>query len=141
MKKVVIIGLVSVITFGLGALALNASAFWGGKGMGDIQRSQEMIQLQEKIHEAIKNGNYSQWKELIGDRPMGSLINENNFARFAEMKKLMWDGKFTEANQIREELGLNKGFGNGAGMKQGKGSENRSGARDGSCGHARANNS
>ena len=66
----------------------------------------------EAMIEAIDNNNYSAWKELMGDNSVIEKITEENFAKFVEARQLMVDGKYEEAEALREELGLqnNRGF-------------------------------
>ena len=56
---------------------------------------------------------------MQGRGRVSQVVNEGNFARFAEMHKLMLEGKTNEANAIRTELGL--GLRNGSGQGQGMG--------------------
>jgi hypothetical protein len=59
------------------------------------------------MEEAFNNNNYAQWKELQGNRgQVSQVVNEQNFARFAEAHRLMIQGKTEEATKIRAELGL-----------------------------------
>ncbi len=60
------------------------------------------------IQEAIKNNDYVSWSELIGDKKIGEIINEDNFSQFVEMHNLIKEGDFAAADEIREELGLLK---------------------------------
>ncbi|EKE16217.1 MAG: hypothetical protein ACD_11C00026G0007 [uncultured bacterium] len=60
----------------------------------------------ESISKAIESNDYKAWKELMSGRRMADVINENNFSKFTEMRKLRLEGKIEEANKIREELGL-----------------------------------
>lgn len=67
---------------------------------------------------AFENKDYNAWKNLMQGRGrITQVINEQNFSRFAEMHKLMLEGKTEEANKIRQELGL--GLQNGSGIKMG----------------------
>ena len=79
------------------------------------ERHQEMIQ-------AFDGNDYQAWKELMqGKGRVTEVINEDNFARFAEAHKLALEGKTEEASQIREELGLGLGNRRGQGNGQGRG--------------------
>jgi len=70
---------------------------------------------------AFESGNYNAWKELMnGKGRVTQVINESNFAKFAEAHKLAESGDLAGANAIRTELGLNQG-GKGHGMKNGGG--------------------
>jgi len=78
----------------------------------------------EAIIEAIDNKDYVTWKELMGDNPITEKINEDNFDKFVEARRLMLEGQYEEAKALREELGLQqggRGFKNGMdGMRRGK---------------------
>jgi len=72
----------------------------------------------DRIEKALENNDYNAWKEAMsGKGKVIEIINENNFSKFAEMHKLMREGKTEEAKTIREDLGL--GQGKGAGMGRG----------------------
>ena len=69
---------------------------------------------------AFENKDYNAWKSLMQGRGrVMQIINAQNFARFAEAHKLALEGKTSEANKIKTELGL--GVRNGTGMGQGMG--------------------
>ena len=71
---------------------------------------------------AFENKDYNAWKEQMQGRGrVSQVINEGNFARFAEMHKLMLEGKTEEAGKIRTELGLGLGDGSGQGQRSGYG--------------------
>lgn len=78
---------------------------------------------------AINNNDYESWKKLMqGKGRVTQIINESNFSKFAEAYKLAKEGKYTEADAVRKELGLRtsngektgNGFGNGQGMGHGR---------------------
>jgi len=94
------------------AASANAQVGWMSKskkaGFGrlyDQERHQKMV-------DAVNNGDYEAWKSIVGDRPISEKINSENFSKYCQMKKLLWEGKFEEAKTIAEELGLN-GYGFG----------------------------
>ncbi|KKR44778.1 MAG: hypothetical protein UX02_C0002G0071 [Candidatus Moranbacteria bacterium GW2011_GWC1_45_18] len=65
------------------------------------------VERHEAMQKAFENNDYNAWKSLMNGRGrVTEAINEGNFAKFSEMHRLMLDGKYDEANQIREELGL-----------------------------------
>ena len=118
----------SMLTLGVGlsAVALagamsvhQASAFWGGGESAtrpnfDPERHAQMEQIME-------SGDYNAWKAQVGDRPMASVISEENFSKFVEMWKAREAGDVEKVTQLREELGLpargqfHKGDGQGEG--------------------------
>lgn len=70
------------------------------------EQCQEKFQNREQIQQAIENGDYNSWKELVGDNPITQKIIADNFAQFVEMHQLLKDKKFAEAEQIAQGLGL-----------------------------------
>lgn len=88
----------------------------------------EMKANQEKMQVVMDNKEYTAWKVLMQEKLANSpvaktlnVVNESNFSKFVEMHNLMQAGKITEANAIRQELGLperggGKGMGFGRGM-------------------------
>lgn len=91
----------------------------------------EMKAEQEKMQTIMDNKDYTAWETLMQERLNNSpivktmnAVNENNFSKFVEMHNLMQAGKFTEANVIRQDLGLlekGEGMGFGRGMHGGRG--------------------
>ncbi len=83
---------------------------------------------------AMDSNNYQAWSELMADRGrITRVINEDNFARFAEARQLAHEGDLEGADAIRQELGIRTSNGEkvgaGYGEKQGrnKGEGRRSG--------------
>ena len=75
----------------------------------------------EAVENAIESNNYVAWKNLMQNRGrVTQVVNQANFARFAEMHKLMDQGKTVEAGKIRTELGLGLQNGSGRGMGMGR---------------------
>ncbi len=111
--------LITAAVFGLflTAGALSTYAFrGGGGGKGGPNFDSEKNQA---IQESLENGDYNTWKELVADTPMANEnITEENFARFAEMHKLMQEGNREEAEALREELGLPEKGGFGPKMRK-----------------------
>lgn len=101
--------------FGLGGLTLGAillvvngaSAYRGDPSVLGPNYSADR---HEAMTRAFLNNDYYAWKALMtnGGRVV-SVINENNFSRFAEAHNLAKQGRLEEAKQIRSELGLGVG--------------------------------
>lgn len=70
----------------------------------------------EAMNQAFEKNDYNAWKKLMEGKNsrVTQVINEKNFAKFAQAHKLQLEGKTDEANKIRIELGL--GLNNGRGM-------------------------
>lgn len=76
----------------------------------------------EAMEKAFQNNDYNAWKSLMQGRGrVSQVITQENFARFAEAHRLAEQGRYAEANAIRQELGLNVGQGYKARSGFGKG--------------------
>lgn len=62
-----------------------------------------------EIHEAVEDGDYERFLELIADTPLADLITtEADFERFKEAHELRESGDHDEARLILDELGIDK---------------------------------
>jgi len=77
---------------------------WGKRGMSEEQQA-EMMAMKEDMNAAIEAGDYDAWLALASQNEwhsaMTDVINEDNFARFAEAHRLISEGR-----DILEELGV-----------------------------------
>jgi hypothetical protein len=127
---------------GKGASLVDASS--GGELASSTPRGRcYSADRHEKAVQALTAGDYAAWREVMSENECHprvlDVVNETNFARFAEAYKLAADGKIAEADVIRTELGLpkladrgngqagacdgsRKGQGKGKGQGQGYGS-------------------
>ncbi len=119
---VAVIGLIGAYTF--------SNAYQGDYTKKGPNYSEERHKIME---EAFEKNDYNKWKEQMNGRGrVSEIINKNNFSKFAEAHRLAEEGKYEEANKIREELGLRtqdkmrNGGRNLGHKKQGRG-ENRGG--------------
>ena len=75
------------------------------------------------MQNAFTTNNYEIWKTEMEKTNLGkrvlSVINKDNFAKFAEANKLAQQGKIAEADKIREELGLRTSTGGPMGKGNG----------------------
>lgn len=111
---------VSVLALGAGVLFTSVPSTLAYRGDPNVQGSNYSPERHEAMVKAFENKDYNAWKSLVqGKGRVTQVINEGNFARFAEMHQLRLEGKTDEANQIRTELGL--GLRNGTGYGQGQG--------------------
>ena len=78
------------------------------------QRHKSMLKLYEYTTDINKmKTNYAEWKKLMAERPILEKINTlDKFRMFLEMRKLRIEGKYQQANELREKLGLNWERGN-----------------------------
>ncbi|KKS95668.1 MAG: hypothetical protein UV71_C0004G0008 [Microgenomates group bacterium GW2011_GWC1_43_13] len=110
------------IALGAGALFASNSSALAYRGDPNIQSPNYTAERHEAMTRAFENKDYNAWKEQMQGRGrVSQVINEGNFARFAEMHKLMLEGKTEEAGKIRTELGLGLGDGSGQGQRSGYG--------------------
>jgi hypothetical protein len=110
----------SAIVLGTGVLLVTASGALAYRGDPNVQGPNYSPERHEAMTKAFENKDYNAWKELMqGKGRVTQVVNEGNFARFAEAHKLALEGKTEEAKNIRTELGL--GLRNGSGQGQGMG--------------------
>ena len=118
-----------------GSMAVSAAS-----DIGQFKNGRMNPENRDQIFSAIESGDYQTWKNLMGDRgKITEVINESNFAKFAEMHQLMKDGKMEEAKKIGDELGLGnmKGrFGRGGIGENGNGPRFVDSNGDGVCDHS-----
>jgi hypothetical protein len=94
------------------------------RGDTNVQGPNYSAERHEAMTNAFENQNYNEWKnQMQGRGRVTEVVNEKNFAKFAQAHKLMLEGKTEEANQIRQELGLglHDGSGYGSGQHDGQG--------------------
>ncbi len=118
MKKTILaLGVTALILGGLFMLPELADAYRGDPSVKGPDCSEERHQ---EMEQAFENNDYQAWKNLMqGKGRVMQVINEGNFAKFAQAHELAEQGKMDEAKQIREELGL--GLKNGSGKNGGQG--------------------
>jgi len=93
----------------------TASAY---KGDPTVKGPNYSVERHEAMTKAFENNDYDAWKKSMqGKGRVTQVVNQNNFAKFAEARRLMLEGKNTEAQKIRQELGL--GIKNGSGRMGG----------------------
>jgi hypothetical protein len=118
MKKISIITLmIAAIAVSLMSFANSAYAYKGDPAVKGPNYSESRELAMEK---AFDSNDYNVWKNLIqGKGRVTQVINKDNFAQFAKAHNLAEEGKISEANQIRTQLGL--GLQNGSGQGKGMG--------------------
>jgi len=112
-------------TLGLGALVLGLGIISASTGTalayrGDpaVKGPNYSVERHEAMTKVFANKDYTGWKNLMaGKGRVTQVVNQDNFARFAEAHQLALQGKTEEAQKIRQELGL--GLHNGAGKTAG----------------------
>ena len=112
-KKHITLGLTGLILGGT-LLTSQVGAYQGDVNVKGPNYSPER---HEQMTKSFANNDYNAWKELMNGRGrVTQVVNKDNFAKFANMHKLMLEGKKDEAAKIRAELGLGLRQGNGAKM-------------------------
>jgi len=114
-KKYIAMGAVAAAGIaGAVALSQGALAYRGNPNQTGPNYNPER---HEQMQKAFDNNDFNAWKEQMNGRGrMSQVVNEQNFSRFVEMRKLMLEKKYDEANQIRKEIGLGQGGGQGTGQ-------------------------
>jgi len=116
----------------LGMLALlGVSLVAAYQGDSSVQGPNYSEDRHEAMTQAFADGDYDAWVALMAENGRHSrvmeVVNEGNFAVFAEAYEARMAGDLEKAAELRAELGLNNGvgpkdgsgFGGGKGMKQG----------------------
>lgn len=115
----------------LGFSALALTAFVGTLIVGSVYAYQGDYtkkgpnytpERHEAMEKAFSSNDYNAWKNLMQGRGrVMQVITKDNFAQFAKAHALVEQGKFTEADAIREDLGLRTHSGQTTGMGYGQG--------------------
>lgn len=121
-KKQILLGATAVI---LGGLVVSPHFVEAYQGDPNVQGPNYTVQRHEAMTQAFENNDYNAWQEqMAGKGRVTEVVNEDNFARFAEAHQLAAEGKHDEAREIRQELGLGLKNGAGQGQRQGRGNGN-----------------
>lgn len=117
MKKAILLTVPALLISGLILYATQADAYRGDPNVKGPNYTEER---HEAMQEAFANKDYNAWKELMTSRGrVTQVINEQNFAKFAEMQQLRLEGK--DVTELQKELGLNQHNGSGRGQGIGYG--------------------
>ncbi len=119
-NKYIVMGAVAAAGIaGAAVLSQGALAYRGNPDQTGPNYSPER---HEQMQKAFDSNDFNAWKEQMNGRGrVSQVINEQNFSRFVEMRKLMLEKKYDQANQIRKELGLGQGNSQGMGRGTGQG--------------------
>lgn len=123
------------IIFGASALLIGASLLFpvaaaAYQGNPAVKGPNYTAERHEAMEKAFETKDFAAWKNLMNGRGrVSQVVNEGNFAKFAESHELTEQGKTAEAAKIRQELGL--------GMQNGSGSGNGA-CGGGTCGQSGA---
>jgi hypothetical protein len=115
-KKTIVFGLATLALAGLVIAPKTVEAY---RGDPSVKGPNYTAERHAAIEKAFENNDYTAWKNLMQNRGrVSQVINQSNFAKFAQAHELAEQGKIAEANKIRQELGL--GLQNGSGMGMGR---------------------
>lgn len=133
--KNIVLGGVGMVV--LSALAYTATSVSAYRGNTDQKGPNYTEERHAQMEQAFESKDYAAWKNLMaGKGRITEVVNEGNFSRFAQMHELKEDGKYAEADAIRQELGLGNGNGNG----KGHGMKNKQHKQGGQSSFVDANN-
>jgi hypothetical protein len=117
-KKIILgLGTLALVLGITGAITNTADAYKGDPKVKGPNYSEERHSAMQK---ALETNDYNAWKTLMeGKGRVTEVINQDNFAKFAEAYKLALKGDMAGAEKIRQELGLNQGQGMKGGLGKG----------------------
>lgn len=112
-KKIFLGGLLAAVS--VAGIAGAVDAYRGDFSVKGPNWSEER---HAAMTQAFQDNDYAKWKELMDGRGrVSNVVNEGNFARFAEARRLALEGKTEQAKKIRAELGLGLQNGSGSGER------------------------
>jgi hypothetical protein len=124
-NKILTLGATALVLGGLFIIPSTISAYKGDPGVEGPDCTEERHQ---EMEQAFEDNDYQAWSNLMqGKGRVIQVVNEDNFAQFAEAHRLAEEGDMEGSRQIREELGLGLGDGSGKGEGQGSGTGHKGG--------------
>jgi hypothetical protein len=125
-KKIAASTLALIIAAGTGISAYAYQGDYTQKGPNSTPERHEAMMA------AFENTDYAAWGNLMnGKGRVKDVITEETFAKFAEAHNLAQEGKYEEADAIREELGLRTRDGKKMGASYKGGNRDGSGRMNG----------
>jgi|SRR3989344_1308356 len=113
-KKTVGLG---VLALTIGVISVSAGSVMAYQGDPNVKGPYYSVDRHEAMEKAFENKDYNAWKSLMQGRgKVTQVVNEENFANFAESHEMMEQGKIIEAREVRQELGLGLRDGSGRGI-------------------------
>ncbi len=117
-KSIIALGIATVVLGSALAFPKAVEAYRGDAAVKGPNYTEERHVAMEK---AFETNDYTAWKNLMqGQGRVTQVVNQGNFAKFAEAHKLSEAGKTQEAAAIRAELGLGMHSGSGQGTGMGR---------------------
>lgn len=112
------------LVVGIVSISIGASSVFAYQGDYTKKGPNYTEERHTIMQNAFKTNNYEAWKTEMEKTNSGkrilSVINKDNFAKFAEANRLGLEGKTAEADKIRAELGLRTSNSGPMGRGQGK---------------------
>jgi len=107
----------------LGVLGVSLGTVSAYRGDVNVKGPNYSPVRHEAMTKVFATKDYEAWKKLMDGKGRASqVVTKDNFAKFVEMHTLMQQGKVSEAQKIRQELGLGlhseSGKGIGRGMRR-----------------------
>lgn len=110
----------TALVVGAGLVFATGSSVLAYRGDSNVKGPNYTPERHEVMVKAFEQNDYNTWKaQMAGRGRVSQVINSQNFARFAQMRKLQLEGKTEEASKIRSELGLGQGQGQGGNKGRG----------------------
>lgn len=107
-----------LVTFGILGMSLGTVSAY--KGDLSVKGPNYSVERHDAMTKAFASKDYEAWKKLMdGKGRVSQVVTKENFAKFTEIHTLVEQGKTSEAQKLRQELGL--GLQNGMGKNLGKG--------------------
>jgi hypothetical protein len=124
-NKILTLGATALVLGGLFVIPSTIDAYRGDLGVEGPDCTEERHQ---EMEQAFENNDFQAWSNLMqGKGRVIQVVNEDNFAQFAEAHRLAEEGDLEGSRQIRTELGLGLGDGSGKGEGQGSGTGHKGG--------------
>lgn len=95
----------------------NIDSGQGRFGRFTEEEREQFKSVRESVKAAIEEANYEAWKTAVtelpdgGERLLEAVRSETEFNQLVEAHNLAEQGNYEEAREIRENLGLDRGFG------------------------------
>ncbi|MEM4396866.1 MAG: hypothetical protein QXR30_04400 [Candidatus Woesearchaeota archaeon] len=111
MKNKILFGILALFVLSALVSVFAVSSF----GNPQARRTYYNEEVHAKLQEAIKNRDYENWKKIREEYNLPnkgrifSVINKENFGKYAELHEAMQNNDLEKANQIKAELGLGMG--------------------------------
>lgn len=109
MKNKILFGILALFVLSAVVSVFAVASFGNPKA----PRAYYNEEVHAKLQEAIKNRDYETWKRIREENNLPtrgrifSVINKDNFGKYAELHEAMQNNDLEKANQIKAELGLN----------------------------------